>query len=366
MDKQRAAVYGTSLEGYRLALALASADCEIRVVDERMKASYLLGTKPPKSVQELLGEDTLYPIQPLSAALQDADLVVVAPRLRYSDEGKAEWFQRLKEIGQNVREKVLMVNLVPMPPGGNRNALKIFSEQAGFGQESYSYAYLPGGSTGSAAYSGAGDPPGWLSEALGVAEWGRDLELSELLHIRSVLSSYLPKALDASLYRDPGPGTTLPSTVFLDDLADGLYELQLLADTLQHGDALQHYATGALKAASGYMKMLESYLRLHARDKGLKAIRSKILIVWGHDPMEMKGERSRLLGSLLDSLREVFGEVDTWNPDSSEDDHRRPSSTERYQMVVACSRSDLEVCRSSIRKAPSQAIIGASVPVQEA
>jgi hypothetical protein len=152
MEKERAAVYGTSSEGYKLALFLHSMGDKVSIIDERIKTSYELSGKPPESIRQIIGEDSLYPIQPLSAALQQADKIVLAPRLKHSEEGRAEWLQRLKEIGQNLKDGSMLVNLVPLTLGGNREALTIIEDQSGLkaGKE-FGYVYSPVGNSGIAS-----------------------------------------------------------------------------------------------------------------------------------------------------------------------------------------------------------------------
>lgn len=363
-ERESAAVYGTSSEGYRLALFLHSEGDRVHIIDERIKTSYELVGKPPPWIKNLMGEDSLYPIQPLSVSLQEAEKVIIAPRLRYSEEGRAEWLQRLKEIGQNMKKESTIVNLVPMTLGGNKEALAVLEEQSGLkpGSE-FTYIYCPAGDSGVVA-STSQAVPDWLGRAMNSPVVSSNLDEAEMLYARWALSSYTPKALDASFYRETSSNMKF-QTLFLDDLALGIYEMHLFADTLQHGDTLHHFATGSLKAVSSYIHTLESYLRSYSRNRGLKAIRSKVLIVWGFDTQEMKSERSRILSGFLNSLREIFGEVDFWNSLDQSEEKRRIPAVEKYQMIVACSRNDLDVCRTSMRRNSGQALISASIPIQE-
>jgi|BEDMetMinimDraft_2_1075160.scaffolds.fasta_scaffold01139_3 hypothetical protein len=365
MEKERAAVYGTSSEGYKLALFLHSMGDKVSIIDERIKTSYELSGKPPESIRQIIGEDSLYPIQPLSAALQQADKIVLAPRLKHSEEGRAEWLQRLKEIGQNLKDGSMLVNLVPLTLGGNREALTIIEDQSGLkaGKE-FGYVYSPVGNSGIASNLSENLPP-WVSKMLNRSKWYKSIDEAELQYIRWVLSEYVPKALDASFYKDASTQIELLSNLFLDDLAQGIYEMQLFADTLQHGDTLHHLATGSLKALQSYTHALENYLRLFSRNKGLKAIRSKVLLVWSYDLHEMKSERSRIISSLLNSLREIFGDVELWNPnEQAGEERKRIPSVERYQMIVACSKYDLNLCNTSIRRNQDQVVISASIPIR--
>ncbi|MEM0117838.1 MAG: hypothetical protein QXV32_05270 [Conexivisphaerales archaeon] len=365
MAKERAAIYGTSSEGYRLALFLYELGDEVSIIDERIKTSYELSGKPPESIRQIIGEDSLYPIQPLSAALEQADKVVMAPRLKHSEEGRGEWLQRLKEVGQNLKQGSTLVNMVPLTLGGNREALTILEEQSGLKAGSdFAYVYSPVGNCGIASHMAA-KLPSWVAKMLNRPKWYQSLDEAELQYVRWALSEYMPKALDASFYRDATVPIELSSNLFLDDLAQGIYDMQLFADTLQHGDTLHHMATGSLKALQNYTHTLESYLRIFSRNKGLKAIRSRVLLVWSYDTQEMKAERSRIIVSLLNSLREIFGDVDLWNPtEQASEERKRIPSVEKYQMIVACSKDDLNLCKTSIRRTPDQVVISASIPIQ--
>jgi hypothetical protein len=362
--KERASIYGATVEGYNVGLSLLREGYEVNVLDERIKTSFKLTDNAPTSIRQLVGEDSLYPIQPISSALQGSKEIILAPRLKYADEGRAEWLQRLKEIGQNLSENTTLVNMVPLSIGGNRETLMILEEQSGLtpGKE-FAYTYLPAGGSGIAGYLGDTAPAPWMDKVFGGVRWSKSIEESEMQYIKWALLNYLPKVMGISFYREGGPSVIPENKIYLDDIAQGYYEMQLFSETLQHGETLYHFATGALKAVSGYTHTLGSYLRNYARERGLKAIRSKILLVWSHDKSEMKGERSKLLSLILGSLREVFGDVESWNPAEQTDDKKRPSNLERYQMIVPCSQTDLKLCKSFMRGDTGQSIITASVPV---
>ncbi|MDG6933550.1 MAG: hypothetical protein JRN68_02515 [Nitrososphaerota archaeon] len=362
--KEKTAVYGASVEGYAVALSIMKSGNEVSILDERIKTSFTLMENAPTSIRQLVGEDSLYPIRPISSVLQSSSQVILAPRLRFSEEGRAEWLQRLKEVGQNLGEQAMLVNLVPLSAGGNKEALAIIEEQSGLKPgKDFRYVYVPVGSSHVAGYLGESQPPRWFDDIFGELRWTRTIEESELEYIRWALADYIPKALAISFYKE---GSTLlldKNKLFLDDMAQGLYDMHLFSDTLPHGDTLHHFATGALKAVSNYTHTLGSYLRNYARERGLKAIRSRILLVWGHEGSEMKGERARLQGVILNSLREVFGDVDSWNPAEQPEEKKRPPNLDRYQMIVPCSQADLKTCQAFTRSNSEQAIITASVPV---
>lgn len=365
MVKERAAVYGTSSEGYMMALFLHDIGDKVGIIDERIKISYELSGKPPLSIKSIIGEDSLYPIQPLSAVLQQADKIVMAPLLKNAEEGRAEWLQRLKEVGQNMKEGCFLVNMVPLALGGNRETLAILEEYSGLkpGKE-FGYLYAPVGKAGIASYL-ADQLPEWVTKVMKKVRWLNSLDEAELEYLREAIADYIPKALQASFYKDFTVQPEMQSDLFLDDMAEGIYDMQLFADTLQHGDTLHHFASGSLKAVQNYIHTLESYLRYYSRNKGLKAIRSRVLLVWSYDTQEMKSERSRVMSSLLAALQEVFGTVDVYNPlEQSTEERKRPPYAEKYHMIVPCSKEDLRLCTENIHRTGEQAIISASVPIK--
>ncbi len=201
-----------------------------------------------------------------------------------------------------------------------------------------------------------------LTAALGIPPQQPDVDSAELTFVGHTLRRYLDKAVQASIYRDLAVTVQPANPLYIDDLSKGFFEVQLLMESLQQGDPLLHFAAGAMRSLSSYMKTLESFIRLQVRNKGLKAIRSRILVLWSIDQYEMKAEKARLLGMLLSELREVFGEVEYWNPHDPEGkDRTRPLLSERYQVVVTCSARDAELIASS-RSPPGQVVVVATLP----
>jgi hypothetical protein len=363
---EQATVYGVSDAGFKLGRGLASAGYLVSMVDESLKTAVRLPESGERNLASLFGEDTLSPIAPLSGTIADSSVIVFAPKLRLSGaEARAEMLLRLKEVGQNMTRGCVLLNVVPFPPGGNRGALNVLEEQSGLkpGQE-FTYIYLPESGRGDHAPAGllGKAPPKKIWMAVGFPSVQMDVDSAELLFVQYMLRSYLDKAVQTATYRDLSVSFKPEKPIYVQDLSEGLYEVQMLTESLPQGDPLLHFAAGAMRSLSGYIKVLESFLRVQTRNKGLKAIRSKILVLWSIDQYEMKAERLRLLGLILSELREVFGEVQYWNPHDLESKERaQPPFADRYQVVVACSPHDLEEYVKA-RPSAGQLVVKACVP----
>jgi hypothetical protein len=362
----QATIYGVSDVGFAAGRRLASAGFDVTVADESLKTAVHLPKAGNVIISTLFGEDVLNPIVPLSECISRSSVLVFSPKLKSSGaEGRAEQLLRLKEVGQSLSKGSIVFNFVPLSIGGNKGFLGILEEQSGLkaGAE-FTYIYMPAFCDGGFPVAGivGKSPTKKLMAALGVPLPIADVDSAELTFVGHTLRRYLDKAVQASIYRDLSVTVQPDKTLYIDDLSKGFFEVQLLMESLQQGDPLLHFAAGAMRSLSSYMKILESYIRLQVRNKGLKAIRSRILVLWSIDQFEMKAEKSRLLSMLLAELREVFGEVEYWNPHDPEGkDRSRPLLSERYQVVVACSAHDAELLASS-RPLQGQVVVVATLP----
>jgi hypothetical protein len=367
---EQATIYGVSDVGFAVGRRLASAGFDVTMADESLKTAVHLPKADSLILSTLFGEDTLNPIIPLSECVARSSVLVFSPKLKSSGaEGRAEQLLRLKEIGQSLSKGCTLLNVVPLSLGGNKSFLGLVEEQSGLKAGSdFTYIYAPAFSEGGFPIAGIqGKPPTKkLAAALGVSRTLTDVDSAELTFVGYTLRKYLEKAVQASIYRDLSI-TVLPDrTLYIDDLSKGFFEVQLLMESLQQGDPLLHFAAGAMRSLSSYMKILESFIRLQVRNKGLKAIRSRVLVLWSIDQFEMKAEKARLLSMLLAELREVFGDVEYWNPHDPEGkDRTRPLLSERYQVIVACSAHDKELLESS-RPLQGQVIVTATLPPEVA
>jgi len=362
----QATIYGISDVGFAAGRKLASVGYEVTLADESLKTAVHLPKAGNVVLSALFGEDALNPIMPLSESVSKATLLVFSPKLKSSGaEGRAEQLLRLKEVGQSLNKGSTVLNVVPLSIGGNKAFLSILEEQSGLkAGADFAYLYAPSSSDGGFPVAGiiGKSPPKKLMAALGIPPALSDVDTVELTFVGYTLRRYLDKAVQASIYRDLGVNVEPERTLYIDDLSKGFFEVQLLMESLQQGDPLLHFAAGAMRSLSSYMKVLESFIRLQVRNKGLKAIRSRILVLWSIDQFEMKAEKARLLSMLLSELREVFGEVEYWNPHDPEGKERtRPLLSERYQVVVTCSAHDSELLAAS-RPTPGQVVVMATLP----
>lgn len=366
----QATIYGVSDSGFFLGRKLAAAGYAVTVADESLKTAVALPSAGHYNIASLFGEDTLSPIVPLSECIYRSSVVVFAPRLKSSGaEGRAEHLMRLKEVGQSLSKGSTLVNIVPLSIQGNKSTVGILEEQSGLkAGDEFTYIYAPSLSSGIGSVSGllGKAPQRKLCSALGLPTAMVDVDSAELLYVQAALREYLDKAVQASICRDVVVAIKPEKPLFVEDLSKGLFEIQLLMEALPQGDPLLHFAAGAMRSLSGYIKTLESYIRLQIRNRGLKAIRSRLLILWTIDQFEMKAEKARLLSMLLSELREVFGEVEYWNPyDAEGGDRSRPPLAERYQVVITCSAHDHEAYLKG-RPTPGQVVIKASLPPESA
>ena len=125
------------------------------------------------------------------------------------------------------------------------------------------------------------------------------------------------------------------SDLYIDDIANGLYDLRAIGSSLGGAGPLMYLVNGSIKGTEGYIKHLIDEIRDLLKKRDLKASRTKVAIAWTLDPNEMRGDKIELLSSLESKLKDYIGDVE-----------RQPWSgldlypTEKTRIVIACSKLD--------------------------
>jgi hypothetical protein len=125
------------------------------------------------------------------------------------------------------------------------------------------------------------------------------------------------------------------SDLYIDDIANGLYDLRAIGSSLGGAGPLMYLVNGSIKGTEGYIKYLIDKIREELKTRDLKASRTKVSIAWTLDPNEMRGDKIDLLSSLESKLKDYIGDVE-----------RQPWSvfdlypTEKTRIVIACSKLD--------------------------
>jgi hypothetical protein len=123
--------------------------------------------------------------------------------------------------------------------------------------------------------------------------------------------------------------------IYLDDVANGLYDLRAIGSSLSGAGPLMYLVNGTLKGIEGYIKHLIDEIRDVLRKRDLKASRTKVAIAWTLDPNEMRGDKIELLSSLESKLKDYIGDVERQQGVNFD-----LYPTDKTMIVIACSKYD--------------------------
>jgi len=125
------------------------------------------------------------------------------------------------------------------------------------------------------------------------------------------------------------------SDVYIDDVANGLYDLRAIGSSLSGAGPLMYLVNGTIKGIESYVKHLIDRIRDMLRKRDLKASRTKVAIAWTLDPNEMRGDKIELLSSLETKLRDYIGDVELQQGPSFD-----LYPTDKTMIVIACTKND--------------------------
>ncbi|MGI0085404.1 MAG: hypothetical protein ACREBQ_10015, partial [Nitrososphaerales archaeon] len=101
--------------------------------------------------------------------------------------------------------------------------------------------------------------------------------------------------------------------VYADDLSSSLYDLKLVAESVEPGDPLLYLTSGSLKSVESYSRFLVDRIRELVRVKDLKASRLRILLFTDTDRLEIRGDRLNLANSMSEKLKDFFSDIEYLN-----------------------------------------------------
>jgi hypothetical protein len=169
-----------------------------------------------------------------------------------------------------------------------------------------------------------------------------DMTSAEFVHSINILGQYTSMAGILEICKhvhDTNVSNELTrstfSNIFLDDVANGLYDLRAIGASLGGVGPLMYLVNGTIKGTGSYVKHLIDRIRDMLKKRDLKASRTRVVIAWSLDSNEMRGDKIDLLSSLEIKLKDYIGDVET---------HYGPAidiyPTDKTTVVIACSKKD--------------------------
>ena len=88
--------------------------------------------KTHRTVQELVGDEMLMGLKPVSQVLSDAAVILFAPKLRrVRDEAVIEASAKLRDVAKYASSGSTVVNVLPTGVGGNADNVATLEKQTG-------------------------------------------------------------------------------------------------------------------------------------------------------------------------------------------------------------------------------------------
>src|SRR5271169_4943899 len=149
LPKPKVAVYGLTSEGYSVAARVIE-KASVTIVDETLQMAMDLEpgmVKSHKTVQDLVGDEMLMGLKPVSQVLSEAAVIMFTPKLRkVGDESIIEANAKLRDVAKYAASGSTIVNLLPTGVGGNADNIAMLEKQTGMrAGERLNYAYYPTG-----------------------------------------------------------------------------------------------------------------------------------------------------------------------------------------------------------------------------
>lgn len=343
------------------------------------------------SVSALLEDEALLGLEPIEDAIGKARCLFFTPKIRAREiEAKSVASLRLKSIVKNLSKGTIFVNTLPTSYGGNQENVSIIEKFTGLeAGVSFDYIYAPliprtnkPIVLGSVRLDMDKAVIEFLESALTDAPKILPLHLAELLYSKYIIEKYNSIVTEFELCKMLGKASKVSSKslaegheVYLENIVENFFDIKVIADALKTGEPMGYIVSGILKSLESYFKYIINEVRSIIKDEGLKASRTRILVVWSIDPFEIRGDKTSALSALVERLHDCVGDIATFNTVPYlqalrlESGVRRglPFSTDKNDIILACSKDDFELVFKNARiERPEMKpiIIKANLPVE--
>jgi len=356
--KEKIVFYGLSTEGYYLASQMVINGADVRIIDESSSSAILLTPEIAKTysnVTSLREDEPLLAMEPSNIAISKAKYLFFTPRIRKTGhDRKTEVNSKFKDAVEELKEGNSVINCLATGFGGNNENISLLKHVTGFEVgKSISYFYFPLhdlNKTSEAIGSLKATDGKNLLSLLKMDKKEKkfvDISSAEYLHTINTVQRFsnLCSILEVCKFiKNDTKHTTLFNdfkNIYLDDMITGLYDLHVLASSLESAQTLMYLINGSIRGISGYIKRLIDTIRITLKKNELKASKTKIVLSWTLDTNEMRGDKIEMLDTIASKLRDYIGDVETST--GSVDLFHHDKTT----IVVACSSSDYKEIKES-------------------
>jgi len=357
----KAVVYGLSTEGYEIASAIAKKGVNISIVDEAQRMAFTLRPEVARTypnVNALKEDEPLLGLEPEDVAIGNSSYLFFAPRIRKTgQEVKGDISTKFKDALKSLKKGSTIIYNLPVGIGGNNENIALAEHVTGLTVGSdLNYYYMPIGPEkfenpllGSFKAKSDGAMAKFLHDyAQGKLKF-LDLGSAEFTHAIRVLSHYSAVAGIFEMCKyitEPTAKQGLEHEnfreIYVDNITNGLFDLRVIASSLEGAGSLMYLVNGSIKSMEGYIKHLIDQIREVLKKKELKASRTRVAIVWTLDSNEMRGDKLDLLAILESKLKDYIGDVERHQGDTFDLYH-----SDKTTITIACSKQDYEAIAKS-------------------
>jgi len=357
----KAVVYGLSTEGYAVASAIAVKGVNVSIVDEAQRMAFTLRPEVARTYPNVIAlkeDEPLLGLEPEDVAIRNASYLFFAPRVRKTgQEAKSDISTKFKDAIRSLKKGSSIIYNLPAGIGGNNENIALVEHVTGLtvGND-INYYYMPIGPekfenplVGSIKAQSDSVMAKFLQDYAQSKLRFVDLGSAEFTHAIRVLSHYSSVASTFEMCKyisEPAAKQGLEREefreIYVDDITNGLFDLRVIASSLEGAGSLMYLVNGSIKSMEGYIKHLIDQIREVLKKNELKASRTKVAIVWTLDSNEMRGDKLDLLTTLESKLRDYIGDVERQQGDTFDLYH-----TDKTTITIACSKHDYEAVAKS-------------------
>lgn len=342
-------VYGFSTEGYNLASKLVERGIKVQLIDETLSSAVMLRPEIAKMYPDMAtlnADEPLMDAVPVKTAVSEAKCLFFAPRIRRTgSDCKMEVYSKFKDAITYLSEGSSFVCSIPVGLGGNMQNMSVLKHITGIeAGKGISYYYYPLNAHQHTSIVGTirGNENTELVKILDEDLLFIPMSMAEREHAVNVLSKFGNTISKIEMYRY-GAHTSdiLPYTseTFLDDMVDGLLDLQLIKDSKDNVTHVSYLIKGGIRAIETYIKKMIESIKNIARERGLRMSRTDVIISWQIDRYGIRGDRLEVLQTLMTKLQDYTSRVEQCN--TLENFH-----VNRTTLVIACSKSNYEEAKA--------------------
>jgi len=352
LQKTKVAIYGLTTEGYTLASKMVER-ASVTIVDDTLQMAMDLDpqmVKSNKTLNQLLGEESLLGLKPISQVLSEAKAVFFTPKLRKTgDESIIESTSKLREVAKNISAGATVVYGLPVGIGGNNDNIALIEKQTGLkvGQDlNYGYCPLRPGEEPTLVASFAKMRDYITPEEMGLKSSPESIISSELAHAEAVLNESTSIATEIELMKKARGQKLAPRAGvdrYIDDLASMVYDLTAIQASEDVGEPLTYLAGAAVKSLENHIRYIVDETRDLLRDLQLKASKTRVVVAWTVDKYEMRADRLKTAERLEERLRDYVTDVRHAQVTAGRDE---VMDSYKHNIVLVCSATDLEWIRA--------------------